>query len=137
MALVRNVICRHSTRIYKPTSYTIPYGLPHFVYRVDVRYHTADNLAVLPDNPLDAVEKLAAVLQYDLEQYVRVTPVPAEEELTLAPTGDQDQSTASSEQDFKHPFPSPCSIRHILTSYVDIMVSCSNIDMDTTICCYD
>jgi hypothetical protein len=25
MALVRNVICRHSTRIHKPTSYTIPY----------------------------------------------------------------------------------------------------------------
>ncbi|KAJ0402117.1 hypothetical protein ATCC90586_002659 [Pythium insidiosum] len=66
-----------------------------------VKYVTADNLAVLPDNPTDIVEQLANLMGYDLEQWV-----------TLEPVGEDTHGEL--------PFPTPCTIETILTSYLAI-----------------
>jgi NADPH-ferrihemoprotein reductase len=69
-----------------------------------LEYKTADNLAVLHENTPEVVELFATTCGgYDLDQCV-----------ALEAAEDVD------EEDFKHPFPSPCSARHLLTHYVDI-----------------
>lgn len=66
-----------------------------------VAYLTADNLAVLPENLSETVDRLATRLGYDLDQWVIIKPVgeDAKDEL---------------------PFPSPCKIETILTCYLGI-----------------
>lgn len=66
-----------------------------------VKYLTADNLAVLAENLPSHVTRLADRLGYDLEQWVDVKPV--------------DEDTNG-----ELPFPSPCSIEQMLTSYLAI-----------------
>jgi NADPH-ferrihemoprotein reductase len=67
-----------------------------------LQYQTADNLAVLHENTPEAVEKFATTCGgFDLDQHVVL-------------------EAAEGVEDFKHPFPSPCSARHLLTHYVDI-----------------
>ncbi|KAL4115427.1 hypothetical protein PRIC2_013589 [Phytophthora ramorum] len=66
-----------------------------------VTYHTADNLAVLPENETSVVERLAKRLGYDLDQWVSVQPV-------------------SSDAHGELPFPSPCTIEEILTRYLAV-----------------
>lgn len=67
-------------------------------------YKTADNLAVLHENTPEMVELFATTCGgYDLEQTVA---------LEVAEGVDPN--------DFKHPFPTPCTARHLLTHYVDI-----------------
>ncbi len=73
-----------------------------FLLFPDVEYLTADNLAVLPENSAANVTALAASLGYDLDSYFTLEATP--------------ESTA----DFKLPFPTPCSVRELLTSYLDI-----------------
>jgi NADPH-ferrihemoprotein reductase len=70
------------------------------LHGTEVTYHTADNLAILPYNSSDVVEALAASLGYDLNYVFDVSPIDASE--------------------FKFPFPTPCSIRSLLTEYLDI-----------------
>lgn len=65
-------------------------------------YQTADNLAVLHENTSEVVEQFALTCGgFNLDECV-----------ALEPSEDAD--------DFKHPFPSPCSVRHLLTHYVDL-----------------
>lgn len=65
-------------------------------------YKTADNLAVLHENTPEMVDLFAKTCGgFDLDQYVEL-------------------EAAEGTDDFKHPFPTPCTIRHILTHYVDI-----------------
>jgi NADPH-ferrihemoprotein reductase len=64
-------------------------------------YLTADNLAVLPDNNPTAVEQICKLLGFDPEMNFKLEPVDA---------------SAS----FKHPFPTPCTVRRALTSFFDI-----------------
>lgn len=66
-----------------------------------IDYLTADNLAVLPENLPNTVERLAKRLGYDLDQWVAIKPVgeDAKDEL---------------------PFPSPCKIETILQCYLGI-----------------
>ncbi|TDH68183.1 hypothetical protein CCR75_004108 [Bremia lactucae] len=66
-----------------------------------ITYETADNLAVLPENESRIVEKLATRLGFDLEQWVLLKPV-----------------VNDLHCDF--PFPSPCTVRDILTRYLAI-----------------
>ncbi|KAF1331738.1 Nadph-cytochrome p450 reductase, partial [Globisporangium splendens] len=66
-----------------------------------VEYLTADNLAVLPENLSENVEKLAKRLGYDLDQWVSITPVSEDAKDEL-------------------PFPSPCTIETILKCYLGI-----------------
>ena len=70
--------------------------------KTGVSYETADNLAVLPHNDSATVEALAANMGYDLDQLVVC------------------EAAATATQPYKHMFPSPCSVRDILTKYLDI-----------------
>jgi NADPH-ferrihemoprotein reductase len=65
-----------------------------------LEYQTADTLCVLPENETGAVLAVASTLAYDLDSYVRLVPVQG--------------------QRFKNSFPSPCSVRDILSKYLDI-----------------
>lgn len=64
-------------------------------------YVTADNLAILPLNDTVHVSALATTMGYFLDEVISIEPV-------------------EGNNDFKHAFPSPCSVREILTSYLDI-----------------
>ena len=61
-------------------------------------YTTADNLAILPEN---SVEQLAKVLHYDLDGVFTLT---------------------HADKDWKECFPTPCTVRDLLTKYLDIKV---------------
>lgn len=71
---------------------------------VHLTYHTADNLAIIPENAPQNVELLAKCMGYDLEHSFRVEPVKGGED----------------EADFKHTFPSPCTVREAFTQFFDI-----------------
>lgn len=67
-----------------------------------LQYQTADNLAILHENTPEAVELFATTCGgYNLDQAVVL-------------------EAAEDVDDFKHPFPSPCTARHLLTHYVDL-----------------
>lgn len=66
-----------------------------------VEYLTADNLAILPENLPEHVQRLATRLGYDLDQWVAIEPV--------------DEDTKG-----ELPFPSPCTVEQILTCYLGI-----------------
>lgn len=70
----------------------------------NLKYNTADNLACIPQNDLSTVNKLADCLNYDVAQWVHIVPV----------------GEPSDIEKFKFPFPTPCTIQEILSSYVDI-----------------
>lgn len=67
-------------------------------------YATADNLAIVPENAPGLVEAIASRLGWDLEEVVDFTP-------------------AADKADFKLPFPSPVSVRDLLTHCVDVQGS--------------
>lgn len=74
----------------------------------NVKYFTADNLAVIPDNLESSVHQFSQTCGgFDLDQYVSIIPV-------SLPEGDEEVIP------FKHPFPNPCSLREIFTLYLDI-----------------
>jgi NADPH-ferrihemoprotein reductase len=66
---------------------------------VGLTYFTADNLAVLPENESSVVEKLAKYMNYHLDDVVEFT---------------------GREAGFVAPYPTPCTVRELLTSYADI-----------------
>jgi NADPH-ferrihemoprotein reductase len=71
-----------------------------------VKYFTADNLAVVPDNNENVVNQFASTCGgYDLNQYISVVPAAEADEESIP---------------FKHPFPNPCSLRDVFTLYLDI-----------------
>jgi NADPH-ferrihemoprotein reductase len=67
----------------------------------DLDYQTADNLAVLPQNPDHGVNALAKTMGYILDQHITIEAV--------------DNSSK-----FKYPFPVPCTIKDVLTYYFDL-----------------
>jgi NADPH-ferrihemoprotein reductase len=71
---------------------------------VNLTYHTADNLAILPENHPDNVARLATALGYDLDHTFRVEAVPGAEDFG----------------EFKQTFPNPCTVRDALSLYFDI-----------------
>lgn len=68
----------------------------------NIKYNTADNLAVLPENDAEIVSALAKSMGYDLNQKVIL------------------EASNTATVPFKHMFPNPCTIRDILTKYTDI-----------------
>jgi len=68
----------------------------------DIRYNTADNLAVLPVNDDTVVEKAAEKLDLDLQDRFIVAPA------------------SGKQADFKHFFPTPCSVKECLSRYCDL-----------------
>jgi NADPH-ferrihemoprotein reductase len=72
-----------------------------------VKYYTADNLAVIPDNSINAVKEFASTCGgYDLNQFISIVPAPQPADEEAIP--------------FKHPFPNPCSLKDVFTLYLDI-----------------
>lgn len=67
-----------------------------------LKYETADNLAILPENPSHLVLEVARHMGYDLDEVVQLTALAGEEEA------------------FKAVYPSPCSVRDLLTCYLDL-----------------
>lgn len=65
----------------------------------DVQYDTADNLAVLPVNDDSSVNTLCKMMGYDAGEHFTVDPL---------------------KKDFKYPFPLPCTVKQVLSSYYDI-----------------
>ena len=74
----------------------------------NLKYNTADNLACIPQNDVTSVEKLANTQNYDVNKWIQIVP----------PTTTGDGNTT--ENELKFPFPTPCSIRDVLSNYVDI-----------------
>lgn len=69
---------------------------------VNLTYHTADNLAILPENNPLVVASFANTMGFDLDYSFDIVPV---------------EEDADS---FKLTFPTPCTIREALTMYMDI-----------------
>lgn len=67
----------------------------------DIDYQTADNLAILPENPEHGVTALAKTMGYILDQHI-----------TIEEVGNSGK--------FKYPFPVPCTIKDVLTYYFDL-----------------
>ena len=65
----------------------------------DLLYDTADNLAVLPVNDDASVNMLCKLMGYNADEYFTIVPL---------------------KKDFKYPFPLPCTVKEVLTSYFDI-----------------
>lgn len=65
-----------------------------------LNYHTADNLAILPENNAEDVARLASHLGYDLQDVISFS--------------------AAEEHDFRPMYPNPCSISDLFTLYLDI-----------------
>lgn len=65
-----------------------------------VHYETADNLAILPENPNELVKAVADALKYDVDQVVSMEAIEGE--------------------DFKFVYPTPCTIRELLACYIDL-----------------
>jgi NADPH-ferrihemoprotein reductase len=71
-----------------------------------VKYFTADNLAVVPNNNETVVNQFASTCGgFDLDQYISIVPAAEAKEESIP---------------FKHPFPNPCSLRDVFTLYLDI-----------------
>lgn len=66
---------------------------------VGLSYHTADNLAILPENNAALVNGFAKTLGYALDDVVEF---------------------AGKDADFVAPYPTPCTVRELLTSFADI-----------------
>jgi NADPH-ferrihemoprotein reductase len=79
-------------------------------------YRTADNLSILPENSSSQVEAIARALKYDLDEIVDLVPNP-----------DLD------EDDFKLMYPTPCTVRDLLTNYVDIQGKLSHASLKSLI----
>lgn len=65
-------------------------------------YQTADNLAVLPENSHEIVELIAKQMHYNLDEIVSIEP------------------SDPNNKDFKLTYPTPCTVRDLLTLYVDL-----------------
>jgi len=74
------------------------------VSKVENRYHTADNLAILPVNSSKVVESVATALGFDLDAAFVLD----------APLSDLDKK-------FQLPFPSPCTVADYLGKYCDLV----------------
>ena len=72
-------------------------------------YHTADNLAVLPENSDEVVEAICSSQGYNADEYFILEP------------GD------GAESKFKHMFPTPCTIGDALRRYCDVQVSLADL----------
>lgn len=73
-----------------------------------LRYQTADNLGVLPENDAATVEAVAKALGYDLNQTFRLLP---------NNTTDNGDGAAGNHA---LPFPTPCTVRECLSRYCDL-----------------
>lgn len=69
----------------------------------ELKYQTADNLAILPANDDTVVEKLAKALDYDLGAYFKLLPA------------------KGFESKFVHLFPTPCTVHECLARYCDLI----------------
>lgn len=74
-----------------------------------ISYATADNAFVVPDNETKTVEALATWLGYDLGEWFTVEPADSG-------TGPAASPTSAG----KLPFPTPCSVRALLTRFTDL-----------------
>jgi len=66
-----------------------------------IKYLTAQNLAIFPQNTQEKVEQLSEMLNLDLNQIVKIEP------------------NSKLRKKLKFPFPSPVSVRTILTNFCD------------------
>jgi len=73
-----------------------------FSRREEIKYETADNLAILPVNDSAVVETVAKALSYDLDAVFRL------------------KSSKDNNSEFQHLFPTPCTVRECLSRYSDL-----------------
>lgn len=69
------------------------------LHEAGLTYFTADNLAVLPENDKSVVETFAKLMRYNLNDVIEF---------------------AGKEAGFVAPYPTPCSVRELLTCFTDI-----------------
>jgi len=69
----------------------------------EIQYETASNLAILPINNADIVDAVAKALSFDLDAVFRLTP-----------------SKGNCDDGFQHLFPTPCTVRDLLSRYCDL-----------------
>lgn len=74
------------------------------LHSVNLTYHTADNLAILPENNPEVVNQLAKSQGYNLDQTIRIEAI----------------AGAEDEAEFKQTFPNPCTVREALSLYFDL-----------------
>ena len=72
-----------------------------------MKYQTADNIGILPKNASQIVERVAAALNYNLDQ-----------RFNLHPNNDNDDDTKNKKHTL--PFPTPCTVRECLERYCDL-----------------
>ena len=72
--------------------------------KTPIKYRTAQNLAIFPENTRGKVEELAKMLGFKLETLVKL---------------EKSQENGGSSKKPKLPFPSPLSVREILTYFCD------------------
>jgi len=68
-----------------------------------ISYKTAQNLAIYPENSSEIVDKAASILGLNLDEVFEVTP-----------------NSDAGKGKFKHPIPSPVSVRTYLTRFCDL-----------------
>lgn len=74
-----------------------------------IKYNVADAICICPENPASIVQEVADSLGYQLQNCFDIIPA---------------------KENFKYPFPVPCTVLTALTRYVDLMVcigSCKNL----------
>mmetsp|Transcript_60491 Transcript_60491/g.72727 ORF Transcript_60491/g.72727 Transcript_60491/m.72727 type:complete len:696 (+) Transcript_60491:205-2292(+) len=74
------------------------------VSKLEKKYYTADNLAVLPMNNNESVELIAEALEFNLDAVFSLVP-----------------SVNASSDKFQHSFPTPCTVRDYLSRYCDLI----------------
>ena len=105
--LEKKNLCQSSS-----SSASITYHLELDISLVDLQYHVADAILILPENPLEEVEMVAKFFQLDLDD-------------------NRSYDFQADFNEFMIPFPAPFTIRQVLTCYLDLMVRyllCSKID---------
>jgi NADPH-ferrihemoprotein reductase len=73
-----------------------------------MKYHTADNLGILPRNDVGTVEAVARALGYDADRRFRLVP------------NDNDNGDGDGSKKHTLPFPTPCTVRECLERYCDL-----------------
>ena len=81
-------------------------------------YETADNLAILPENDPIKITEFCKHLNINHEQYFVLTPPKMDSQ------DNEDISiTFKKENEFKHMYPTPCTVLEAFTKYYDFSVS--------------
>jgi len=97
------IISKRNIRSIEDERSTVHFEIDISECNAGLKYKTGDRLAVLPVNDDEIVNRVAVALGFDLE-----------DSFLLLPAWNTD------EEDFRHIFPTPCSIKECLSRYCDL-----------------